>query len=68
MKERLGGLLLFVCFGQSGRKVIESCLKMKSSPSTNLEVLLSNSFCSSAGAVVNSNSFVANFIALLATG
>ena len=26
------------------------------------------SFCSSAGAVVNSNSFVANFIASLATG
>ena len=41
VKERLGGLLPFVCSGQSGRKGIESCLRMKSSPSTNLEVFLS---------------------------
>ena len=41
VKEKLGGLLLFVCYGQSGRKGIESFLKMKSSPSKNLEVLLS---------------------------
>ena len=41
VKERLGGLLLFVCSGQSGRKGIESCLKMKSSLSTNLKVFSS---------------------------
>ena len=41
VKERLGGLLFFVCSGQSERKGTESCLKMKSSPSTDLEVLLS---------------------------
>ena len=34
-------VLLFVCSRQSGRKGIESCLKMKSSPSTDLEMLLS---------------------------
>ena len=39
VKERLEGLL-FVCFGQFVRKGIESFLKMKSSPSTDLEVLL----------------------------
>ena len=34
-------LLIFACSGQFGKKGIELCLKMKSSPSTDLEVLLS---------------------------